>query len=173
MYFDPSGEIAITTAIIVGAIALLAADAGLHYLVDADFREDVANFDLFNTDEQKALDSHYFSFYKGQFVVRSKLKRSASFGIMFLSSTNPKTDANTVKHEWGHFIQLLILGPVAYTFSIAIPSALNGDAKHYYSQPWEVTADMLGGVNRTHVTGSEDNGWQYLVFARFGIKKFK
>ena len=73
---------------------------------------------------------------------------------------NDKNDVNTVKHEWGHFGKMLILGPGAFTAFVAAPSLIYnlwGDyqiykepmySKLYYSKVWERTADMLGGVNR-------------------------
>lgn len=80
---------------------------------------------------------------------------------MFLKESH-KNDINAVKHEWGHFVQLLAMGPLAYTGFVAIPSVLNyqfGDhnnynglksQKLYYSKIWERTADWLGGVNRNN-----------------------
>ena len=73
---------------------------------------------------------------------------------------NDKNDVNTVKHEWGHFGKMLILGPGAFTAFVAAPSLIYnlwGDYQNYndyrsdklyYSKVWERTADMLGGVNR-------------------------
>jgi hypothetical protein len=62
---------------------------------------------------------------------------------------------NTIKHEQGHSVQSLFLGPL-YLLLIGLPS-LSGniyDRKYkkgpswYYKQPWEAWADRLGGVKR-------------------------
>jgi len=138
------------------------------------FKKDFENFDWNNTDEQKALDSTYFSAYKGQFIIRTNWDRSGSFGIMFLSHNqdNKPYGANTVKHEYGHFLQLQELGPAKYLFGIGIPSMLNGSTKPYYSQDWEVDADVRGGVDKQdtmyvsqrhyHTPGSEESGERYM-----------
>ena len=36
--------------------------------------EDMRNFDLENTDEQKVLNSHFFSAYKGIYVLRTNVE---------------------------------------------------------------------------------------------------
>jgi len=61
----------------------------------------------------------------------------------------------TIKHEHGHSIQSLYLGPL-YLLIIGLPSLLGNiwsrifhkDAEWYYKQPWEHWADKLGGVER-------------------------
>ena len=102
------------------------------------------------------------SFYKGQPVMLHNSDFSSfSIGIMFLKESQKKnTDA--VKHEWGHFAQLLIVGPTAYMGFVAIPSVINFEfgeynnyigperERMYYSKIWERTADWLGGVNRNN-----------------------
>ena len=112
-----------------------------------------------NTDEQVALDAKYFAFYKGQLVIKEDWGftngRSGSFIIMFLNSN--ETDPNVVKHEWGHFAQLMIMGLPDFALSVAIPSVLSDPYDpYYYSNPWERTADWLGGVEREggYITGS-------------------
>ena len=100
------------------------------------------------------------SFYKGEAVIlQDFVPSSFSYGIMFLHK-NHKTSQNAVKHEWGHFGQMLILGPGAFTAFVAAPSLIYnwwGDYQNYndyrydklyYSKIWERTADVLGGVNR-------------------------
>jgi len=60
-----------------------------------------------------------------------------------------------VKHEHGHQIQSMYLGPL-YLIIIGLPSMLGNiysrvfhkDSEWYYSQPWEKSADKLGGVER-------------------------
>ena len=61
----------------------------------------------------------------------------------------------TLKHEQGHSVQSLFLGPL-YLLVIGLPS-LSGNIYDrichkgpawYYRQPWEAWADRLGGVIR-------------------------
>ena len=60
-----------------------------------------------------------------------------------------------VKHEHGHQIQSMYLGPL-YLIVIGLPSMLGNiysrlfhkDSEWYYKQPWERSADKLGGVER-------------------------
>ena len=104
---------------------------------------------IFNTDEQTVLDAELFAFYKGQLVIRQDWAftngRSGSFLIMFLNKD--VTDINVVKHEWGHFAQLKLMGPINYALTVAIPSVTSDPYDpYYYSNPWERTADWLGGV---------------------------
>ena len=62
---------------------------------------------------------------------------------------------DTVKHEHGHQIQSMHLGPL-YLIIIGLPSMLGNiysrifhkDSEWYYKQPWEKSADKLGGVVR-------------------------
>ena len=67
----------------------------------------------------------------------------------------------TVKHEYGHQKQSLMLGPL-YLIIIGLPSVIGNiiyrikykyfkkyyDYYSYYKQPWEAWADRLGGVVR-------------------------
>lgn len=56
---------------------------------------------------------------------------------------------NAVKHEWGHNVQAMLVGLPKYVLGIAIPSVINylWGSGHYYSKPWERTADWFGGAN--------------------------
>ena len=94
--------------------------------------------------------------------------RSGSFGRLLGLHDNNKNDPNLLrleellKHEHGHYEQYKLIGFVKYLLAIAIPSLLN-DPVDYYSQPWEVTADLLGGVvSHRHTAGSEEAGIRYL-----------
>ncbi len=148
-----------------------------------DVVEDIKNYDRYNTDEQKALDSNYFSSYKGVFVLRTGLPRSASFGMIFLQKNtlgyeNPE---DIVRHEYGHTIQLKLLGPLKYAVCIGIPSAFEwGDNNYndyqeyfqnYHKKQWEITADYFGGVrSRLHSQDELQKGFDYLRASRwFGI----
>ncbi len=58
----------------------------------------------------------------------------------------------TLNHEWGHNQQYNNMGPLFYVKDVAIPSMSNMnsasklDYDEYYLQPWELGADVLGGV---------------------------
>ena len=108
---------------------------------------------VFNTDEQVVLYAQYFAFYKGAPVIKVKALggRGASFGLIILG---PDVDAQTVRHEYGHFLHLLFIGLENYISHVAIPSLTaswsNVPYDKYYSEPQEYIADILGGVNRTY-----------------------
>jgi len=157
MYTDPSGEFSVSgflldvTASILGYIA-----ACVMSIWDEQVWADMYSigWNPFNTDESKVAGSKKVSFYKGQFVIRSDFSitngRSFSFGIMFLdiSVTNTPYGRDSVKHEWGHFVQLYYLGIPKFILFFGIPSMLtSGYDKYYYSYPWERSADLLGGVS--------------------------
>ena len=112
--------------------------------------EDVSNFNISNDDEGIVLDSNYFSFYKGNLVIRHSLPGSscALFDIIVLNKNENRTSA--VKHEWGHTQQYKMMGTVNYILYIGIPSFIGyiTDVPRYFSQPWEHSADVLGGVYR-------------------------
>ena len=114
---------------------------------------DINNYDPNNYDERKVLESNYFSSYKGHFVIRTNMKRSGSYIILFISRkvSNYKFPEDVVSHEYGHALQLKKMGIIKYTLFIGIPSLFNWGEGKYYDKPWEVTADMFGGVcSRKH-----------------------
>ena len=146
------------------------------------FMHDIRNFNMDNTDEQTVLDATFFSAYKGHLVIRSPLKRSGSFGVIFLQMNFTNyTHAEqilTVQHEYGHTQQLAQVGVIKYIKYYFIPSQQSGnlDPKDYYSTPRDVTADMFGGADRTstpteHNPGAEEAGmiyWNYVKSLPFG-----
>ena len=87
-------------------------------------KQDIRNFDMKNENEQKVLESNYFSAYKGKLVLRTNLSRSGSFDILFIKRKGDKNDVlpDEVRHEYGHTKQLDQLGIMKYTFCIGIPS---------------------------------------------------
>ena len=109
-------------------------------------------FNPFNMDENIALNSNVFSFYKGESVIRvpSYGYGCQIFGNIFLGSTG--TGAQDLNHEFGHGIQERFLGAY-YLTRVGLPSLItwfvNPSNLVYYSMPWERTADWFGGVNRT------------------------
>jgi len=130
---------------------------------------DLLALDMDNKNENAVLISNYISAYKGHLVIRAAGfdNRSFSFGIMFISPSITVEDINAadvVRHEYGHTYQFDLLGPGAYYQYIGIPSmesTLQGDP--YYNQPWEVVADVEGGViSRTHTPEEIQAGYDYL-----------
>ena len=135
-------------------------------------KEDIQNYDKNNTDEQKVLNSHYFSSYKGKLVIRTDMDRSGSFGILFIThETNNRTNPeDVIRHEYGHTKQLDRLGIVNYALFIGLPSWQEWSSDSYYDRPWEVTADTYGGVqSRTPSQAKIDAGEDYLDIIKSDI----
>ena len=119
----------------------------------SDVKEDVKNFDINNQDETKATESHYFSAYKGIMVFKTDLvERSFTFGAIVLSNSfgGEECHEDVLRHEYGHTKQKEQLGVLKYITDIAIPSIIDYGSGQYYDKPWEVTADVLGGVKSRH-----------------------
>ena len=115
----------------------------------------------------------WIKFYKGVpvFYFESDFLSSFSFGFIFMNKND--IEPNDFAHEWGHTRQLQLLGIGDYFNMIALPSLITNliDRKFkvdYYTLPWEVTADMFGGVNREGTNQIHKNiGVSYLVGAEF------
>ena len=106
---------------------------------------------LFNTSEEAVFASDGYAFYKGVLVVKTPFDASFSFGVIGLSTH--QQDSNTLKHEYGHTVQLENRGVVDYTLNVAIPSVTINILERqgrlpydYYSYPWEAEANKLGGA---------------------------
>ncbi len=101
-----------------------------------------------NEDEQVVLNARYFAFYKGKLAIRTNFSRSASFGILFIShKEKDRWDKEyTVMHEYGHTKQLEQMDIITYALFIGIPSWQKLGPESYYRKPWEITADINGGV---------------------------
>ena len=137
-----------------------------------DIRNDMnaIGWNPFNSDTKLVASSNVVSFYNGVPVFRTDDTMSGSFGIIVLSRHGFEnedgfcwTPEENVKHEWGHNVQQAIYGPIPYLLNIGLPSVLmNGD-----NEPWEITADILGGVNREHDAGDVKRGWDYFGWGRF------
>jgi hypothetical protein len=97
---------------------------------------------------KNVIRSSKVSFYKGQAVIRGNFPGCASFGVMLVEKGNYVTP-DIIKHEYGHFIQLGILGHRKFIFGIAIPSLIGTQTYkgHYESLLWERSADLFGGAN--------------------------
>ena len=169
---------------LISGLVLQAASSVISYagfaiasLWDQEIRDDMNSigWNPFNTNEYAALNSKKVSFYKGIPVYRINGERSGSFLAIWLSRGytdrngvfRPENDPNTVRHEFGHNMQQLIMNPVFYGISIGIPSYFALGPWSYYDKPWEITADILGGVNRTYNQADVNRGWWYLGVATF------
>ena len=137
-----------------------------------DVLNDLKNYNTYNTDETKVLESRVFSSYKGTPVLRHEISFITSFSISNTIVLNRYyVDENSVRHEWGHTVQEKLLGTSKYLTRIAIPSVIgcikNPPSKIYYSLPWERTADMFGGVDRPtgYYEGSDILAMWYLVLS--------
>lgn len=68
-------------------------------------KNDVQNFDIKNTSEQKVLNANIVSAYRGAIAVKLPIGTdSLSFGIMIIGDEVGKREDSieTIKHEWGH-----------------------------------------------------------------------
>jgi hypothetical protein len=134
---------------------------------DEQIRTDMQNigWNPFNSNEDLVINSKKVSFYKGMPTVWTNHSngRSGSFLGIWLTGTNTADD---IRHEWGHGIQQGIMGALRYGLMIGLPSYLEWGPWSYYNKPWEITADMFGGVSRsTHTQDDISRGWRYLAIA--------
>jgi hypothetical protein len=109
----------------------------------------------FNTNEEAALASKYFSFYKGATVFRTG-NAGGSYsiaGMIFLAGSETVADTewkNHINHEYGHIRQGRLLGFGAYATLVAIPSAISFRfwLESHEDRWFERWANELGGVGR-------------------------
>lgn len=94
------------------------------------------------------------------FYYTDEMRSGISLGNYIIMNREDKGDG--MKHEYGHSIQSMYLGPF-YLLVIGLPSILwniidaiivtpiigyEKSYKIYYSMPWEAWADKLGNVKR-------------------------
>jgi len=83
---------------------------------------------------------------------------------------------NLLKHEYGHVVQLGLLGFTNYCKYVAVPSisvfwaseqvAWLNDS--YYSFPWEYQADQFGGASHRYAPWADDISsiyWSFVMFS--------
>ena len=74
---------------------------------------------------------------------------------------------DVARHEYGHTVQLQQLGIVKYALCIGLPSWLEWGSKDYYDKPWEVTADLFGGVQSREASRSDKaDAFHYLWLSK-------
>lgn len=139
-------------------------------IFDESIRKDMnaIGWNPFNTNESATLNSSKVSFYKGVPVFRTaESERPGSFGAIFLPKDRGVDD---LRHERGHNWQLMMMGIADYGFMIGFPSWLEWSNRSYYDRPWEISADVLGGVTgRTHSQADIIRGcWYFGISSLFG-----
>jgi len=173
MYSDITGNSPVLGLLFQFAVSVLCYfGIAIVAVFDEEVRNDMNNigWNPLNSNENLVLDSEKVSFYKGIPTFRFGGDRSGTFGAIFLTNeTNfRKNPQDVLRHEFGHAIQQLFLGPIKYGISIGLPSwKMFGQwAKNnrYYEAPWEITADMFGGVeSRYHSSKDKTIGVFYFV----------
>lgn len=167
MYIDPTGHFILQLVVSVISYVGVAIAA----IFDSNIRNDMnaIGWNPFNSDETVVLNSDSVSFYKGAPVFRTSLGRSGTFCAIFLSNNANET---ALKHEYGHIVQQMIMGPITYGLMIGLPSWREWSNRSYYDRPWEITADIFGGVTRPHSQKDINRGKWYLaisnLFGPFG-----
>ena len=91
--------------------------------------------------------------YTGWMDIKDKFHSGVTLGkYIFLCEHNLNGDLTSERHEYGHTIQSLYLGPL-YLFVIGIPSLIHAiwwkpEKGSYYKFFTERSADRIGGVYR-------------------------
>ena len=93
--------------------------------------------------------------------------QAASFIFLFIDSREPDME-NILRHEYGHSVQLRMLGLFRYIRYIARPSVRGYrrpmTVREYYSQPWEYIADLFGGaIRRSYLPDANSAAWNYWI----------
>ncbi len=104
----------------------------------------------YNNDANAVVQSQTMSFYNGVPIIRANMGggRSGSVGIIMLDKTS--VNADTVRHEFGHVPQLMMLGITRYLLCIGLPSYKEWHKRTswtYYQAPWDAGAEYYGGAN--------------------------
>ena len=110
--------------------------------------------EFFNTGDPgvvfEQLETYGISYYKGALVVETPFDASFSYGFIGLSTL--QQNADTLKHEYGHIVQLKNMGIGRYITDVVVPSAtinilgrLDKLPYDYYTYPFEAEANKLGG----------------------------
>ena len=100
------------------------------------------------------------------------MDRSFSYYSIFLTSD---ANADTVRHEYGHSLQFMEMGPTDYFWCIGVPSMAKWGDGFYYNRQQEVLADVYGDVQeRTHTQEQIDAAYNYIEdYNRRGIRAWE
>ena len=136
-------------------------------IFDEEIRNDMKSigWNPFNKSESVVANSNKVSFYKGLPVFRTDGPSGAFLCILLAkkghlgSSEHYWSPEDILKHEWGHAVQQVVFGPIPFLINIGIPSAFIDNSD---DAPWEITADLLGGVDRNYNSEYVKQGWKYL-----------
>ena len=154
----------------LGITSLSYLGIALSSVFDENIKNDMnmINWNIYNTNEDCVVNAKKVSFYKGVPVFKFNHNRAGSFLAIFM--TKGKETITTLRHEYGHNIQQLLLGPVKYFLCIMMPSWQEWSNRYYYDRPWEITADIFGGVTiRKHSNSDIQRGFSFLdASALFG-----
>ena len=126
-YFDETGRFAegLLFQFVVSALCYVC--FSIASIWDNDIKSDMnrIGWNPLNSNTGDVVASQKVSFYKGVPVVRfsSDWFSSFSFGAIFLNRSDGSDI--TLKHEYGHSIQLMVLGIKNYSYFIAAPSVLS------------------------------------------------
>ena len=169
LLFTPVGGVVTQTAVsavsYVGMAAWAVGDLAFNGGQGAWKDMNAISWNPFNSNEATVLGSSNVSFYKGAPVF---LKNSGRSGSFYAISLSKRENADTLRHEWGHNVQAMIMGPGNYGLTVGVMSPLSMRASKwggYYNSPWETGADMFGGVQgRTH-TSAEISRAKWFVAA--------
>ena len=97
MYSVPDGNYAFS---FIGLLKIDFTKIKEHLKSKGGILADLANFSIFNEDEQVVLESNYFSYYKGSLVIRHSISKLTSCGIFNIIFLKRESSINTLKHEW-------------------------------------------------------------------------
>ena len=96
------------------------------------------------------LEKDNIAYYNDVFVIKTPFDASFSFGFIGLSKQ--QQNADVLRHEYGHTVQLGNMGVGSYITNVTLPSITinlldrKGNLLYdYYSYPWEAEANELGG----------------------------
>ena len=136
--------------------------------------------DYINCDDEQLVLQYLkrdgIAFYKGAFVFTTdQLGGSAfSFGIIGIGTEvlDSPGFANTLNHEYGHYVHMSMIGPVDYFWTTALPSLMFAEMtnqqkyprQYYYDLPWERVADYLGGVERQYLPDTNTRASHFWIY---------
>ena len=123
-----------------------------------------------NTDAEVAAEAEHFVYYNGVPIVKLDFMddMAFSFGTIYMG---PISSADLVKHEYGHAVHMMQIGPVNYAFKVALPSAVSfwlfPKNPYYESQPWEYIAEFFGQPSpptEGYLTYADELAFVYWIF---------